>query len=137
MLWCDYKPIYLLIIYLLIYIVNYYQWASCLHCRTPAKKPMELAIINNFHNRRPHEEIEHGSLHYWTKYIIKFWAENNPSSLYRHYLIIHTVATSWYYKMLLTNNVKSFENQVIISYLFVSFSIILSIHNIKWMICHK
>ena len=33
---------------------------------------MELAIINNFHNRRPHEEIEHGSLHYWTKYIIKF-----------------------------------------------------------------
>ena len=35
-------------------LMNCYQWGSCLPCETPTKEPMELAVISNFHHRRPH-----------------------------------------------------------------------------------
>ena len=43
-------------------LVNCYQWGSCLPFETPTKAPMELAVVSNFHHRRPTREIKLGTI---------------------------------------------------------------------------
>ena len=42
--------------------MNCHQRGFCLLCETPAKEPMELAVISNFHHQRPYRGSNSGPL---------------------------------------------------------------------------
>ena len=46
-------------------LINCYRWESFLSCEKPAKDPLELAVISNFHHWRSYVREEEGGGDFW------------------------------------------------------------------------